>query len=119
MSQRSEQVAEELRKIVSMILLEDISDKRMGFITVTRIEVTPDLRFARVFYSVLGDEEAKASTKEALDENLGFIRKLAVEKINMRYAMEIKFELDESIEHSFKIDQIIKKIKKPEDNPQE
>ena len=115
MSQRSSQVAEELRKIVSMILLHDLNDSRMGFITITRIEITDDLRFARIFYSVLGDESKKDSTREALEENMRFIRKMAVEKINMRYAMDMKFELDKSIEHSFQIDDILKKIKKKED----
>ena len=112
MSQRSSQVAEELRKIISLILLHDLDDARMGFMTVTRIELTPDLRFARIFYSVLGDEAQKESAREALEENMGFIKKLAVERINMKYAMDMKFELDKSIEHSFKIDNILKKIKK-------
>ncbi len=112
MSQRSNQVAEELRKIVSMILLEDLDDPRIGFITITRIELTADLRFARIFYSVLGDDAQKESTREALEEKRGFIRKLVVERINMKYAMEFKFEVDKSIEHSFHIEDILKKIKK-------
>lgn len=111
MGQRASQVAEELRKIVSMILLEDLDDSKLGFITVTRIEVTDDLRLAKVFYSVLGDQQQKELTAEALKENMGFIKRRAIERINMRYAMELRFELDESIEHSFKIDTIIKKIK--------
>lgn len=114
MSQRSNQVAEELRKIISMIFLEDLSDPRMGFVTVTRIELTADLRFARVFYSVLGSEEQKEATKEALKENMRFIKKLAVERINMKYAMELKLELDNSIDYGFKIDSILNKIKKPD-----
>ena len=112
MSQRSSQVAEELRKIISMILIDDLNDSRLGFVTITRIELTDDLRFARVYYSVLGNEEQRAATNEALTENLGFIRRLAVQRINMKYAMELKFELDKSIEHSFKIDDILKKINK-------
>ncbi len=115
MSQRSSQVAEELRKIVSMILLQDVSDPRLGFVTVTRIELTDDLRFARIFYSVLGDDTQKVATEEALADNMGFIKRLAVEKINMKYAMEMKFERDTSIDHSFQIDNILKKIKKPKD----
>jgi len=111
MSQRSDQVAEELRKIVSMILLEDLTDPRLGFITITRIALTGDLRFARIFYSVLGEDAAKESTREALEEKLGFIRRLVVERINMKYGMEIKFEVDQSIEHSFHIDEVLKKIK--------
>ncbi len=111
MSQRSNQVAEELRKIISMILIDDLSDPRTGFLTITRIEVTADLRFAKVFYSVLGSEEQRESTREALEENLSFIRRLAVQQINMKYAMEIRFEEDRSIESSFQIDTILKKIK--------
>ena len=111
MSQRSDQVAEQLRKIISLIFLEDLHDPRMGFITVTRIELTDDLRFAKVFYSVLGDDDQKAATEEVLNENMAWIRHLAVERINMKYAIDIRFEADQSIEHSFKIDDILKKIK--------
>jgi len=112
MSQRSEQVAEELRKIVSMIFLEDLNDSRMGFVTVTRIQLTEDLRFARIYYSVLGDESQKETAAAALAENLSYIKKLTIERINMRYAMEIRFEMDHSLEHSQRIDEILKKIKK-------
>ena len=111
MSQRANKVAEELRKIVSMILLDDLSDSRLGFVTVTHIRVTDDLRFAKVFYSVLGDEAKKKSTEEAIADNFSFIKKLAVERINMKYAMDLRFELDRSIEEGFHIDAILKKIK--------
>ena len=118
MSQRSSQVAEELRKIVSRVIISDLSsDPRMGFVTITRVELTADLRFARIFYSVLGSEEQIESTREALAENLSFIRRMAVERINMKFAMEIRFEEDPSIDASFKIDRILKKIKdKKEDS---
>ena len=115
MSQRSRQVAEELRKIICMILLEDVNDPRMGFVTITRIELTDDLRFAKVFYSVLGSDAERADTQEALEENMSAIKRLTVERINMKYAMELKFELDRSIEHSFKIDEILKKIRKKDE----
>lgn len=112
MSQRSNQVAEELRKIISLILLEDLHDPRLGFVTITGIQLTEDLRFARIYYSVLGTKDERESTDEALAENRGLIKKLAIERINMKYAMELKFEKDKSIEHSFKIDEVLKKIKK-------
>ena len=112
MKQRASQVAEELRKIISMILLDDLNDPRMGFVTVTRIEVTDDLKNGRVFYSVLGDEKKKNSTQEALKENLGYIKHLTVERINLKFAIDLKFEEDKSIDYSFKIDNILKKIRK-------
>ena len=112
MSQRSRQVAEELRKIISMVLLEDLHDPGLGFVTITRVRLTDDLRCARVFYSVLGDAGQQKITAEALADNLPFIRKLTVERINMRYAVEIKFEPDPSINENFRIDEILKKIRK-------
>ena len=111
MGQRASRVGEELRKIVTQILLEDITDPRLGFVTVTRVMVTDDLRLGKIFYSVLGDADQKEATAEALREHTGLIRRLVAERINMKFAMEIRFEPDASIEHSFKIDEILKKIK--------
>jgi len=115
MSQRSSQVSEELRKVISMILIQDLTEPSLGFVTITRVEVTDDLRFARVFYSVMGTEEQCAESERVILKNRKFIRKLAVEKINMRYAMEIRLERDHSIEHSIRIGEILKKIKKKEE----
>jgi ribosome-binding factor A len=111
MGQRAKQVAEELRNIVSRILIEDVSDPSLGFVTVTRVEVTDDLRFGRIFYSVLGDETQKVLTEYALTENLGHIKRLAIQRINLKFAMEMRFEFDPSINDSFRIDDILKKIK--------
>jgi ribosome-binding factor A len=110
MGQRASQVGEELRKILSMILLQDITDPKIGFVTITRVELTDDLRFAKVYYSVLGDEAQKQESEEALREHKGEIKKLAIERINMKFAMELKWILDRSIDYSFEIDKIIKKI---------
>lgn len=111
MGQRAKQVAEELRKIVSRILIEDVTDPSLGFVTVTRVEVTDDLRFGRIFYSVLGDETQKVLTQHALGEELGRIKRLAIERINLKFAMDMRFEFDPSIDASFRIDNILKKIK--------
>ena len=114
MKQRAMRVAEELKKIVMQILLEDLTDPRLGFVTVTFIEVTDDLRFARIHYSVLGDDASKEATAEALAEQHGYIRRMIAERINMKFAMDIRFEVDKAIDQSFKIDAILKKIKKDE-----
>ena len=114
MSQRSNQVAEELRKIISKIFLEDLTDPRLGFVTITRVEVGPDLRFAKVFYSVLGEDAQKKTTMEAIADHAGYIKKLAVERINLKFAMDFRFELDPSIEESFRLGEIFKKLHKDE-----
>ena len=121
MSQRSKQVGEELRKIISKIFLEDLADPKIGFVTITRVEATEDLRYAKVFYSVLGDENQKKLTLEAILEHANYIKRLAVERINMKFAMDFRFELDPSIEASFKLGEIFKKIhqnEKPEAKPE-
>ena len=115
MGQRASRVAEELRKIITQILLEELGgDPRLGFLTVTKVQVTDDLRLGKVYYSVLGSDEQKQATAEALEEELGFIRRLVAQRLNMKFAIEVRFEPDRSIEHSFRIDSILKKLKKPE-----
>ena len=116
MGQRASRVAEELRKIITQILLEELSgDPRLGFLTVTKVQVTDDLRLGKVYYSVLGSDEQKQATAEALEEELGFIRRLVAQRLNMKFAIEVRFDPDRSIEHSFRIDSILKKLKKPEE----
>ncbi len=119
MGQRASRVAEELRKVITQILLEEVSDPRMGFVTVTKVLVTDDLRLGKIFYSVLGSEEQKASTHEALNEELGNIRQHVAQRLDMRYAMEVRFELDNSIDQSFRIDDILKKISKKDEEEKE
>ena len=117
MGQRASRVAEELRKVVAQIFLEELSsDPRLGFVTITHIEVTDDLRLGRIYYSVLGSEEQKQSTEEALAEELVMIRRLVAQRLDMRYAMEIRFEHDPSIDQSFRIDDILRKINKKEED---
>lgn len=115
MSQRANQVAEELRRIISMIFLRDLNEPLMSFVTITRIEVADDLRFGRVFYSIMGNEDQVAEAEKIFAKNRKTVKQLAIEKINLRYAMEIRFERDHSIEHSLKIDEILKKIKEKGD----
>ncbi len=119
MGQRASRVAEELRKIVTEILHKELSDPRLGFITVTKIDVTDDLRMGRIYYSVLGSDDQKESTAETLAEQIGYIRRLVAERLNMKFAIEIRFEQDHSIDHSFKIDEILKKISDKEKKDKE
>jgi ribosome-binding factor A len=78
--------------------------------------MSDDLRFARIFFSVLGKEEDYKKTKKALDSALGFIRKLASERINLRYAPEIIFKEDKSGEYSIRIQEILDEIKELDGN---
>lgn len=108
---RQDRVTEAIRKEVSVIIHDELKDPRLGFITITKVEMTPDLRYAKIFFSVLGKDEDYKKTKVALDSALGFIRKLIAQRINLRLAPEIGFEEDRSVEYSVRIQEILEEIK--------
>lgn len=108
---RQDRVTEAIRKEVSVIIHDELNDPRLGFITITKVEMAPDLRYAKIFFSVLGKAEDYKKTKAALDSALGFIRKLIAERINLRLAPEIGFEEDRSVEYSVRIQEILEEIK--------
>ncbi len=111
---RQEKVAEALRKEVSSIIHDELKDPRLGFVTVTRAEITPDLRYAKVFFSVLGQQQDYDRTKAALDSASGFIRKLVAQRIRLMFAPEISFKEDRSSEYSVKIQEVLDQIKELE-----
>ena len=108
---RHERVEEAIRKEVSLIIHDELKDPRVGFITITRVELTKDLRSAKVFYSVLGKEEERKKTQLALDSALGFIRSLVAQRINLRIAPELMFKEDRSTEYSVRIEEVLSQLK--------
>ncbi len=119
MSSRQDRVAEAIRQEASLIIHDKLKDPRLGFITITSVEVTPDLRYAKISFSVLGNEEAYKKTKEALDSASGFVRKLVSQRLNLRFAPEITFHEDRSTEYSVRIEEVLNEIKEHdgEDKP--
>lgn len=108
---RLERVAEAIRKEASVIIHDELKDPRLGFVTVTRVEMAADLRFAKIFFSVLGKEEDYVRTKAALDSALGFIRGKIAQRVNLRLAPEIAFREDRSSEYSVRIQEVLDEIK--------
>lgn len=114
---RRDKVREAIKKEVSIIIHDELKDPRLGFVTITDVEVSQDLRYAKIFFSVLGKEEEHKKTKEALDSALGFIRKLIAQRIKLRFAPEIVFKEDKSIDYSIKIEEILNEIKDLNEGP--
>ena len=83
---RHDKVAQALKEEISLIIHDELKDPRLGFVTITKLELTPDLRCAKVFYSVFGKDEDHKKTKEALNSSLGFIRRLIARRIKLRFA---------------------------------
>ena len=108
---RQERVQKEIQKEVSNIIHNELKDPRMGFVTITGVEITKDLRDAKIFFSVLGKEQDYKKTQEALDSALGFIRTRLAQTIQLRFAPTIIFREDRSGEYSSRIEEVLNEIK--------
>ncbi|MEJ5227325.1 30S ribosome-binding factor RbfA [Thermodesulfovibrio sp.] len=108
---RSKRLGVLLREEVADIILNKIKDPRLGFITVTDVELSDDLRNAKVFVSVLKEEE-RTQSLQILNEAKGFVRNEIAKRLRIKIIPTFEFLIDESIEHGFKIDKLLKEIKK-------
>jgi len=105
-------IDEELRKEISSIISLELKNPHLtGLISVTKVKTTPDLRFARVYVSMI-NEKSKKENLAILKQSSGYIRSSVAKKINLRTTPELIFEFDESIEYGAKIDEILKDITK-------
>jgi len=107
---RAEKVAEAIHEMVSLLLIKGLKDPRIGFVTITGVEVTDDLRQARIYFSVVGSEAEKKGTEQGLSSALGFIRKELGKQLRMRFVPEIVFKYDESIAYGSRIETILKEL---------
>ncbi len=113
-SKRSEKVAEAIHEIVSGLLVKGLKDPRIGFVTITGVSMTDDLHQARVFFSVIGSDTAKKESEQGLNSAKGFVRKEVAKNLRMRFAPDILFVYDESIEQGNRIESILKEISRTE-----
>lgn len=111
---RAKQVGEQMKKELSDIISRKIKDPRVGFVTVTDVEVTGDLQQAKVFISVLGDDKQKEESLIGLTKAKGFIRSEIGRRIRLRKTPEILFEFDESIDYGNHIETLIHQLHKDE-----
>ena len=111
-SQRPERVQEALRQEISRIIQNEMKDPRIGFLTITRVELTKDLRFAKVFFSILGEDKHKHLALKGLNSAKGYIKGILSEKIKLRYMPEIVFKIDDTLEHAQHIFDILNNLKK-------
>lgn len=109
---RHQRVAEQMKKEVADIIRTDVKDQRIGFTTVTRVEVTNDFQHAKVYVSVFGDTDQKQATLGVLQKAAGFIRGEASRRLRMRVTPEMAFILDESGEYSAHIESVLKDLRK-------
>ena len=113
---RPDRVGEQIRDVISEILTRgEVHDPGIGFITLTRVQLTPDLQLARVFYTTLGDPKARQDTARALERATGFFRRQIGARLHhLRRVPELEFRFDESIENQDRIERILQDLKKEE-----
>lgn len=123
---RQERVGEQIRQELNQILLRDVHDPGIGFVTLTRVKVSPDLQLARVYYTQMGDERARKETVKALERAVPFLRRQIGSRLRLRRVPELRFEFDETVEHQDRIERILLELEaerkarepKPEDAPE-
>ena len=109
-SRRTLKAAEAIREVVAMAILTDIKDPRVRNATITRVEVTGDMRYAKVFISVMGDETQEQLTLRGLQSAAGFLQAKCAKRIDTRYTPRLQFQIDEGVKNSVEINQLLKEI---------
>ncbi len=112
---RLNRVNEELKKEISRVFTFELKNSKVtGLISVTKVKITPDFKYAKVYVSILNSKSI-GKTMEGLKESSGFIRSQIAKNVNLRITPELIFEIDDSLEYGARIDSILKDLKKKED----
>jgi ribosome-binding factor A len=108
---RPDKVGEQIRIELSQLLARDVHDPGIGFITLTKVAVTPDLQLARVYYTTLGDEKAQQDTAKALHRASPFLRRQIAQRVRLRRVPEIEFFYDKSVAQHDRVERILQDLK--------
>lgn len=112
---RLDRVNEELKKTISNVLTFELQNSKVtGMVSVTKVRVTPDFRYARVYVSLL-NSKSNTKTMEGLKESAGYIRSQIAKTMNLRVTPELSFEIDDSMEYGAKIDKILNELNHKEE----
>lgn len=110
-SHRPDRVGEQIREELSILLSRGtVHDPGIGFITLTRVQTSPDLQIARVYYTTMGDERARRETARALERATPFLRREIGGRIRLRRVPELEFRFDESVAHQDRVEQLLQDI---------
>jgi ribosome-binding factor A len=110
---RAEKVGDQIRQEISEMLLRGLKDPRIGFVTITKVAVSDDLRQAKVYYSVFGGDEEKEDSHQGLESATGFIKRELGRRLRLKYMPEITFLFDDSLEYGAHIEELLQKVKGP------
>jgi len=107
-SRRQEKVAQTLKQEISHVILRELHDPRISFLTIMKVETTPDLRIAKVYVSVMGDEVKQTLTLKGLRNAAPFIRQAIGHRVRLRHTPALRFQLDDSVKKSIHLSKLIR-----------
>jgi len=110
---RAKRLGEQIQRELTELLRRDVKDERIGNVTITAVNVSGDLRTARVYYLVFGKDGPNPAVQRGLESAAGFLRNALSKALMIRYTPTLSFELDTSIEHGVRLTQLIDSLKKP------
>jgi ribosome-binding factor A len=114
-SGRMRRVDEAVRAVLSDVIASDLKDPRVGFVTVTGVKTSPDLRHARVFVSVLGNEDTRAASLEGLRSAHGFLQRRVASELTLKHTPTLTFEYDNSVDRGMRITELLDETEPPSD----
>lgn len=115
MGVRVEKIQELIKEQVSAIIMREVKDPRIGFVTVTDVDISSDLKNAKIYVSLLGSTKQMKDSWEGLNSSLGFIRRELAHRVRMKFIPEIKFYVDTSLEYSAHIQELLNKVHQEEE----
>jgi ribosome-binding factor A len=107
---RPDRVADQIRSEIALLLAREVHDPGIGFVTLTRVQVSPDLQQARIHYTTLGDEKARANSARALGRAIPFLRRQIGSRLRLKRVPELTFLYDESIAGQDRIEQLLNEL---------
>lgn len=110
-SRRSQRLALQIQQEISTILFRNVKDRRIGMVTVMGVDLSPDLRYARIYVSCMGSDQEKAGTLAALNHAAGWIRHELGQRVRMKFLPEVVFQVDTSLDYGERIDRLLDEIK--------
>ena len=111
---RQDRLGQQLQREIAVIVQRELKDPRLGFVTITKVELSKDLSHAKVGFSCMGSESERASMQEALDHSAGFIRNLIRKRFHLRIIPELSFRYDHSAEHSIELSEKLDRLARGE-----
>src|SRR5215510_14866782 len=107
---RPERVADQIRSELAMLIAREVHDPGLGFVTLTRVHVSPDLQQARVMFTALGDDKARTASARALERAAPFLRRQIGQRLRLKRTPELRFTYDESIASQDRIEQLLREL---------